>query len=54
VVGWSDQAIADELMGYVTRTLRFGERVLTKDTVAAIRPMWFPCEFAPGSGRGTI
>jgi len=52
--GWSDQAIADELAGYLSRTPRFGERALTKDTVAAIRRMWFPCEFAPGSGRGTI
>jgi len=52
--GWSDQAIADALVGYLSRTARFGERALTKDTVAAIRRMWFPCEFAPGSGRGTI
>lgn len=52
--GWSDRAIADELEGYLSRTSRFGERLLTKDTVAAIRRSWFPREFAPGSGHGTI
>jgi DNA invertase Pin-like site-specific DNA recombinase len=52
--GWSDAAIADELEGYVSRTSRFGERKLTKDTIAAIRRSWFPREFAPGSGLGTI
>jgi DNA invertase Pin-like site-specific DNA recombinase len=53
--GWSDRAIANELEGYVSRTARFGERMLTKDTVAAIRRSWFPREFAPGgSGHGTI
>jgi transposase len=52
--GWSDRAIADELEGYMSRTSRFGERFLTKDTVAAIRRSWFPREFAPGSGQGTI
>jgi hypothetical protein len=52
--GWSDAAIADELAGYLSRTPRFGERALAKDTVAAIRRLWFPCEFTPGSGRGTI
>lgn len=54
--GWSDRAIADELErgGYVSKTPRFGERLLTKDTVAAIRRSWFPREFAPGCGHGTI
>lgn len=52
--GWTDRAIADELEGYMSRTSRFGERLLTKDTVAAIRRSWFPREFAPGSGHGTI
>lgn len=52
--GWSDRAIADELEGYISSTARFGERLLTKDTIAAIRRSWFPREFAPGSGHGTI
>ena len=52
--GWSDKAIADELEGYVSHTARFGERLLTKDTIAAIRRSWFPREFAPGSGHGTV
>jgi site-specific DNA recombinase len=52
--GWSDTAIADELEGYLSRTSRFGERKLTKDTIAAIRRSWFPREFAPGTGLGTI
>jgi len=52
--GWTDQAIADALAGHVTSSPRFGARPLTKDTVAAIRRSWFPREFAPGSGLGTI
>ena len=54
--GWSDRAIADELErdGYVIRSARFGERFLTKDTIAAIRRSWFPRELEPGSGFGTI
>ncbi len=52
--GWTDRAIADELEEYISKTARFGERLLTKDTVAAIRRSWFPREFAPGSGYGTI
>jgi DNA invertase Pin-like site-specific DNA recombinase len=52
--GWSDSAIADELEDYISRTSRFGERPLTKDTIAAIRRSWFPREFAPGCGHGTI
>jgi len=52
--GWTDRAIADELEGYMSRTSRFGERLLTKDTIAAIRRSWFPREFAAGSGHGTI
>jgi len=52
--GWTDQAIADELEGYISKTARFGERLLTKDTIAAIRRSDFPCEFAPGCGHGTI
>jgi hypothetical protein len=38
----------------MSRTSRFGERLLTKDTIAAIRRSWFPREFAPGRGYGTI
>ena len=52
--GWSDRAIADELEGYISHTARFGERYLTKDTIAAIRRSWFPREFAPSSSHGTI
>lgn len=52
--GWTDRAIADELEGYMSITARFGERMLSKDTVAAIRRSWFPREFAPGCGHGTI
>ena len=52
--GWSDAAIADELSGFFTTTPRFGQRPLSKDTVAAMRRMWFPREFAPGCGHGTI
>lgn len=53
-LGWADAAIADELDDYISRTSRFGERPLTKDTIAAIRRSWFPREFAPGCGHGTI
>ena len=52
--GWTDRAIADELEGYMSITARFGERLLTKDTIAAIRRSPFPREFAPGCGHGTI
>ena len=52
--GWTDRAIADELEEYNSRTPRFGERALTKDTIAAIRRSWFPREFAPGCSHGTI
>jgi DNA invertase Pin-like site-specific DNA recombinase len=52
--GWADAAIADELSGFVSTTPRFGQRPLSKDTVAAMRRMWFPREFAPGCGHGTI
>ena len=52
--GWTDRAIADELEGYMSKTARFGERLLTKDTVAAIRRSHFPREFASGCGHGTI
>ncbi|MFL5626761.1 MAG: recombinase family protein, partial [Ktedonobacteraceae bacterium] len=52
--GWTDGAIANELEGYMSRTARFGERFLTKDTIAAIRRSWFPREFAPGCGHGTV
>lgn len=52
--GWTDRAIADELEGYHSVTARFGERALTKDTIAAIRRSWFPREFAAGGGHGTI
>jgi hypothetical protein len=40
--GWADRAIADELEGYNLVTSRFGERALTKDTIAAIRRSRFP------------
>src|SRR5712692_8443115 len=53
-MGWTDTAIADELEDYISHTPRFGERPLTKDTIAAIRRSWFPREFAPGCGHGTI
>jgi predicted DNA-binding transcriptional regulator AlpA len=52
--GWGDSAIADALAGHVSQTPRFGTRPLTKDTVAAIRRLWLPREFAPGCGHGTI
>jgi DNA invertase Pin-like site-specific DNA recombinase len=52
--GWLDSAIADELAGHTSSTPRFGERLLTKDTIAAIRRMWFPREFALGCGHGTV
>jgi DNA invertase Pin-like site-specific DNA recombinase len=52
--GWLDTAIANELATHYSITPRFGQRLLTKDTIAAIRRMWFPCEFAPGCGHGTI
>src|SRR5262249_6510476 len=52
--GWLDSAIADALSGHSSSTPRFGTRALTKDTVAAIRRMWFPQEYAPGCGHGTI
>ncbi|GAC1394497.1 MAG: hypothetical protein NVS2B12_10910 [Ktedonobacteraceae bacterium] len=54
--GWTDRAIANELErgGYLSKTARFGERLLTKDTIAAIRRSWFPREFASGSSYGTI
>src|SRR5712692_7529127 len=53
-MGWTDTAIADELEDYISHTPRFGERPLTKDTIAAIRRSWFPREFVPGCGYGTI
>src|SRR5260221_5027828 len=52
--GWGDSAIADALAGHVSQTPRFGARPLTKDTVASVRRMWLPREFAPGCGHGTI
>jgi DNA invertase Pin-like site-specific DNA recombinase len=54
--GWTDRAIANELErgGYLSKTARFGERLLTKDTIAAIRRSWFPRELVAGSGHGTI
>ena len=54
--GWTDRAIANELErgGYLSKTARFGERLLTKDTIAAIRRNWFPREFEAGCGHGTI
>ena len=52
--GWSDTAIAEELGSHFSITPRYGQRLLTKDTIASIRRSWFPREFAPGSGFGTI
>ncbi len=52
--GWSDAFIAEELSSYTSTTARFGQRQLSKDTIFAIRHMWFPREFAPGCGHGTI
>jgi DNA invertase Pin-like site-specific DNA recombinase len=52
--GWSDSAVADELSGFTSTTPRFGTRPLSKDTIWAIRHMWFAREFAPGCGHGTI
>jgi hypothetical protein len=51
---WLDTAIANELDLHFSTTPRYGQRLLTKDTIAAIRRMWFPREFAPGCGHGTI
>jgi DNA invertase Pin-like site-specific DNA recombinase len=53
-MGWGDSAIAEELAGHVSTSPRYGSRELTKDTVAFIRRMWFPREFLPGCGHGTI
>lgn len=52
--GWTDSAIADDLVDYASVTSRFGKRSLTKDTIAAIRRLWFPREFTPGCGHGTV
>jgi DNA invertase Pin-like site-specific DNA recombinase len=54
--GWTDRAIADEMEkgGYISKTARFGERLLTKDTIAAIRRSWFPRELVAGTGHGTV
>src|SRR5262249_24018869 len=35
--GWTDAAIAEQLVGHLSVTPRFGQRALTKDTIAAIR-----------------
>jgi hypothetical protein len=52
--GWGDSAIADELEPHLSTTPRFGPRLFTKNTIAAMRRMWFPRKFAPGCGHGTI
>lgn len=52
--GKTDQQIADSLPDARTHSPRFGERLLTKDTVATIRRSSFPREFTPGCGHGTI
>jgi site-specific DNA recombinase len=52
--GTTDQQVADLLANSFTKSSRFGERPLTKDTVAAIRRSVFPREYAPGCGYGTI
>jgi DNA invertase Pin-like site-specific DNA recombinase len=52
--GMTDQQIADSLPDSRTHSPRYGERLLTKDTVAAIRRSAFPREFVSGCGHGTI
>jgi DNA invertase Pin-like site-specific DNA recombinase len=52
--GMTDQHIADTLAEARTHSPRYGERALTKDTVAAIRRSSFPREFVAGCGHGTI
>ena len=52
--GWTDAAIAEELAESLSHTPRYGAPGFTKDTVAALRRSWFPREFAPGCGHGTI
>jgi transposase len=52
--GWTDAAIAEELAESLSHSSRLGAPRLTKDSIAAIRRSWFPCEFAPGCGHGTI
>ena len=52
--GWTDAAIAEELAESLSPTSRFSAPRLTKDTIAAMRRSWFPREFAPGCGHGTI
>ena len=52
--GWTDVAIAEELAESLSHSSRFGARRFSKDTIASIRRSWFPREFAPGCGHGTI
>jgi DNA invertase Pin-like site-specific DNA recombinase len=52
--GMADQQIADLLADARTHSSRYGERLPTKDTVAAIRRSSFPREFVSGCGHGTI
>jgi transposase len=52
--GWTDTAIAEELMKSHSHPSRFDAPRFTKDSIAALRRSWFPREFAPGCGHGTI
>jgi hypothetical protein len=54
--GLSAEQIADAVneAGYRTGSKRFGDRLFTKDTIAAILRNDFYAAFAPGDERGTI
>lgn len=52
--GWTDADIAEDLEESLSHLSRFGAPRFTKDAVAAMRRSWFPREFAPGCGHGTI
>ncbi len=52
--GWTDADIVEELRESLSHPSRFGAPRFTKETIAAIRRSWFPREFAPGCGHGTI
>ena len=52
--GWTDADIVEELKESLSHTPHIGARHFTKDTIAAMRRSWFPREFAPGCGHGTI
>ncbi len=52
--GWTDVAIAEDLAQSLSHSSRIGAPRFTKESIAAIRRSWFPREFAPGCGHGTI